>query len=213
MRAHNRSLRSCLIMLITQLASCIVNNFNPDYPREWGAAIPDRIGICPIINGTYSNKGELAIETGSACAEGAISPNESCSLLISANFDQGLSAPIISLEQPDAETLEIAGIQQGNIATNKQVLHRGKDFQCDNDSLFVSDTKSLLGGPGMTAVGILFLSGGVNHYSRAFSRTVDGDLVMTARTRETLYHMIFGATVSATSYVRWHSAKPGEAPF
>lgn len=183
-------------------------NSNPNYPSEWGTVVPDRLGACPLIAGTYFNKGELAIETGMGCANDAISEDHNCSLRLSANLNSNMTAPAIRLTQPDGDTLEMIEVLEDQRVANKLVLRRGKDFQCDKESLYWSDTQSSLGGAGMTAVGILFLTGGAERQSRAFFRTVDGDLVMTVRVRKALYHIIFGISGSTTGYVRWHSVTP-----
>jgi hypothetical protein len=90
-------------------------------------------------------------------------------------------------------------------------LRRGRDFQCDAESLYLSDTRSMLGNPGMTALGILMLSGGANHHTRAFARNTAGELVMTVRQRMVGYHLVVGMSGTMTNHVRWRAAH-GPAP-
>ncbi len=199
------------------LVGCMVLTSNPDYPSEWAPHAAARVDGCPRIAGRYLNDGELHVTSGATCMPQSQMPKGSeagswdCRQQLVANLGLTGEAAVVELKQPDEQTLEVA-LQDGagnTLATHR--LQRGHGFHCDADSLFFSGTRSMLGGPGLTAVGILFLSGGVNNHSRAFSATTDGTLVMTVRERWAMYHLVFGAAHSSTSYVRWPVAPAAPA--
>lgn len=198
------------------LTGCMVLNSNPDYPSEWAPHATARVDGCPRIVGRYLNEGEMHVTSGAVCmpqsemAKGSEAGSWDCRRQLVANLGLSGEASVVELTQPDGQTLEVALQDSTGAITATHRLRRGQAFHCDADSLFFSGTRSMHGGPGMTAAGILFLSGGINNHSRAFMSTTDGTLVMTVRERWVMYHVLIGAASSSTSYVRWPAA-PGSA--
>ncbi|HSB25829.1 MAG TPA: hypothetical protein VLE94_22240 [Burkholderiaceae bacterium] len=191
------------------LAGCMTVSLNPPYPPDWPAPVADRVGVCPSISGRYVNLGQMHLEAGASC-EGTDRPEDGlwdCSVLLTSNLGLPVSGPVAALAQPDADTLTVSVTGDDRVPREVRQLRRGRDFQCDAESLFFSDTRSMLGSPGMTALGIVMLSGGINHHSRAFARNAAGELVMTVRQRTTGYHLLFGWSGTTTNHVRWRAAE------
>lgn len=199
------------------LAGCMVLSSNPGYPSEWAPPSAQRLDGCPLIAGRYVNDGQMHVTSGAACmpqsrmAKGAEAGSWDCRRELVANLGLAGEATVIELKQPDEQTLEVALQDAAGATLASKRLRRGHDFHCDADSLFFSGTRSILGGPGMTAAGILFLSGGVTNHSRALRAAADGALVMTVRERMAMYHLVFGAVDTSTSYVRWPNAPAAAA--
>lgn len=200
------------------LVGCVVLSSNPDYPSEWAPHAAARVDGCPQVAGRYLNEGEMHVTSGATCmpqsqmAKGSEAGSWNCSRQLLANLDLAGDATVVELMQPDEQTLAVALQDSAGATLATHRLRRGHDFHCDADSLFFSGTRSMHGGPGMTAVGILFLSGGINNHSRAFATAADGTLVMTVRERWAMYHVLIGAAHSSTSYVRWPAAPAAPAP-
>jgi hypothetical protein len=199
------------------LAGCIVMSRNPEFPPEWAPTSTARIGSCPLIAGRYFNDGELYVTSAASCiprqelAPGSEAGSWDCSRALVANLGLVGEAAALELRQPDEQTLDVALQDAAGATLRTQRLRLGHDFRCDTDSLYFSGTRSMHGGPGMTALGILFISGGVTNHSRAFGAAAGGTLVMTVRERMAFYHLIFGAVGTSTSYVRWPSAPAAAA--
>lgn len=205
---------ACAVSLLAPLAGCMTVSMNPAYPPDWSSLSMQRTGPCPSIAGRYLNQGQLYLE-GPGCSW---SPNSQtgwdCSLLLTRNLGVEGDGSIVSLTQPDGDTLTVAVPDEEGTRQDTHVLHRGAEFQCDADSLYFSDAQSMVPGGMMTALGILTLTGGVEMHSRAFVRNEAGELVMTVRQRMAAYHLVFGFSGSGTNYVRWPPApEPGrESP-
>ena len=199
------------------LAGCMVMSRNPEFPAEWAPASTARIGGCPLIAGRYLDDGELYVASAASCipqqrlAPGSEAGSWDCSLALVANLGLAGEVEAVELRQPDEQTLDVTLQNAGGATLGSRRLRLGHDFRCDADSLYISGTRSMLGGPGMTAAGILFLSGGVTHHTRAFAAASGGALVMTVRERMAMYHVVFGAVGTSTSYVRWPSAPAAAA--
>lgn len=199
-------------LLASLLGGCMVVSRNPEFPPEWGPVSTERVGSCPRIAGRYLGEGELYLTSATSCiprerlAPGSEAGSWDCSRALPTNLGIQGTASVIDLKQPDEQTLEVTLHDAVGAALATHRLRLGHDYRCDADSLFFSGTRSILGGPGMTAAGILFLSGGVTNHSRAFSGAAGGSLVMTVRERMAMYHMVFGAVSTTTSHVRWPAA-------
>lgn len=199
-------------LLTAMLGGCVVLSRNPDFPPEWAPRSSDRIGGCPRLAGRYVNEGELYVTSAAGCiprqrlAPGSEAGSWDCSRALVSNLGLHGDASVLELRQPDDLTLEVALLDASGATLATHRLRLGHDYRCDADSLYFSGTRSMLGGPGMTAAGILFLSGGVTNHSRAFTGADGGSLVMTVRERMAMYHVIFGAVSTTTSHVRWPAA-------
>jgi hypothetical protein len=213
-----RALRAGLApaVLALPLAGCLAMSLDPPYPVDWAAPANERVGACPSIAGRYLNAGRMHLEAGASCEPRAADDRTGkglweCSLKLSDNLDVAIGGPTVALSQPDEDTLEVAVDDEHGVRIGERRLRRGQDYQCDHESLFFSGTGSALGGPGSTALGVLFLSGGVNHHSRAFVRNAAGELVMSVRQRTVIYHRVFGASNTTTNHVRWRPADAAPA--
>jgi len=174
-------------------SGCIPLLNNPDPPAEWRAATTKRIGQCPEITGTYLNEGVLHIEAGIPCSptrrlEGAWS----CDLSLAPNLGVELPARAVVVEQPDSESINVKLFDELGVLSNAQVLHHGKDYQCDEQSVQFSSSGSLV-----------MLIAAIVHSTRAFARDQSGGLVMSVHENVTGNLVFFGIVRSSTSYVRW----------
>jgi hypothetical protein len=198
-------------LAIVLLAGCVVGR-NPKYPAEWAAPDTRRVGHCPVIEGSYSSTGAMALETGVDCStpRTAKTGEWQCSVDLAANLGlTGGGGTSVQLHQLNGETLEVTVF---STEPTRSILKEGKDFSCDAESLYFSGTENVFGSKAMSALGLVVLTGGVSNHTRAFARAENGELVMTVRGRMLFFYFGFPIAMSGTSYVRWVPAPAvGEA--
>jgi hypothetical protein len=177
------------------VTGCVPIINKPDYPTEWAHASSERIGACPVIAGTYANKGRLYIEAGIKCPRAPREGSWSCDLDLAPNLGIASQAFSVAITQPDGETMNVGLLNESGVPQETQTLRLNKDYQCDAESVYLSSTGSMVMGKA--------LSGALFQHRRAFSRDAKGELVMTVRDDLQALIVFIGVVKSETSYVRW----------
>lgn len=115
---------------------------------------------------------------------------------------------VVELRQPNEDTLDV--LLHPASSDESIVMHtlkKGKEFSCDAESLYFSQTANAM--PGALAVtAAVLLSGGVVNHTRSFARDRDGGLVMTVRDRMLFFYFGFPIYLNGTSHVRWPPVDP-----
>jgi hypothetical protein len=186
------------------LAGCVSRDPYPDY---WPALTTAPKSSCADIAGRYRNE---AIHTGRCYAgDSAYKAEWTCDVRLTWALGEPAIASdeqSVEIRQPDADRIEI--VTSG--AT--RVLRRSAgDFDCDDEgiefsqhaSTFSKQDESKAANATLTAMELLFASGGVNSLSLHFSRAADGSLV--AKLSESSSGLVLAIPYHRSSrhYLRW----------
>src|SRR5215469_3457284 len=166
------------------LSGCVYSSTIVPYPHEWQSADGVRIGECPDLGGPYRENGDKYIESGVICAAPGdikLMRQWNCSLSLPENLAGRVTASNSWEIHQIGEILTLTPVDESGSRGESIDLVKRKDFECVAGSLVTHHGGSMLGGPLVTAVGVLLLSGGHNSLQRSFTRNRAGELVMQIR--------------------------------
>ena len=202
---------AAVLMLAAALDGCVSID-RAKQPENWDERDPGMVGDCPLLEGTYLNAGR---PSEAAYCDHCLWPllesldRNRIGDVPHGTFDS-FAGPV-EIRQPDADTLEIASLEEGG-EPSYRVMRRDDDFSCNADglNLKVSDCLDLGDGPdckvGSAAMFLMIGMAGYAHDTASFSRGQDGSLRMHLRRKSGITIFLIPSYDDRSRYVRWLAA-------
>jgi hypothetical protein len=153
---------TALVLLALSLAGCVISH--PEYPTQWAPPEPLAMG-CASIAGSYNDAADAVepkakVWTRPSLARTLLSPGETGLPLATKVVIAQLASGVIGFS---------ATSDTGGVLATRRLSADANDYQCRDGAIELRKTRKLIGGPGVTMMGIDTLR---------LMKSVDGALVV-----------------------------------